>query len=549
MDQCGRAEVGPVLVAKRVPNGLAGPVSVGSTIPLTPPTLFPKTSSVQGYNKRSFLLSLFVAIFLACLLLFPRDDGLRHVGLAFLNAGSAPGSHLSLPKSWGEVYPFSYFEVLKDYDPWFGYDLTLTILASGLRHLPISPLLGQFLLIKTLSLVFSFLFFYLVFRRSGILDNIKDQDTFFIVYALLLLFTAMAFKRILCLRPFAFGTFFLLYAIGQRGILRGLLSSAVLAFFYPYLAWLYTVPVALVHFLKGDRRFALGTISFTALFLYFQPPSFWGFQLAIFRSDVMRGIIGPQIDEFASSMGILFLVYLVGFFIVYPWFSREAKKLDVVNLLIILYLVPSIKHVRYLIDLVLPLVFVSFGRQILMVLLAPYRELIARWKDTVARFREKRRLESAGAGRPRTRSGLKICLAVLYALVAILVIQWNHMEFSSLKRTRAALSVIPTGCLVLTHFNLQYRTLFVRPDLRLIPSCELGFPTDRIRKEYLDFLNEGKVLPLAKKTGAQYFVENKRMYIDPENGCFLRLAGKSGDLRIWEIRPFRDANPVPFDTI
>jgi len=77
----------------------------------------------------------------------------------------------------------------------------------------------------------------------------------------------------------------------------------------------------------------------------------------------------------------------------------------------------------------------------------------------------------------------------------------------------------------------------VRPDLRLIPSCEVGFPIDDIRKEYLDFLNEGKILPLARKTGAQYFLENKRMYIDPQSGCLLRLAGKSSNLRIWQVRP------------
>jgi len=418
---------------------------------------------VKGYNKKSFLLSLCVAVILVCLLLFPLDDGLRHVGLAFLDVGGTPGSEFSLSRSWGEVYPFSYFEVLKDYDPWFGYDLILRILATGITLLPISPLLGQFLLIKTLSIAFSFLFFYLIFRRSSILDDIEDQDTFLLVYALLLLFTAMSFRRILCLRPFAFGTFFLLYAIGQKGILKGLLSSAMLAFFYPYLACLYTLPVALAHSLKGDRRFALGTISFTVLFLYFQPSSFWGFQLALFKSDLMRGIIDPQINEFVSGFTLLFFVYLVGFFILYPSFSRKAKELGFVNLLVIFYLVPSIKHIRYFIDLVLPLLFLSFGREILMVLLAPYRKLTAHWGDTFARFRQSRKLASGTTERVRTRFGLRLCLAVLYAIAAVLVIKWNHAEFSALKKTQTALSIIPTGSLVLTHFNLQYRTLFVRP--------------------------------------------------------------------------------------
>jgi hypothetical protein len=116
------------------------------------------------------------------------------------------------------------------------------------------------------------------------------------------------------------------------------------------------------------------------------------------------------------------------------------------------------------------------------------------------------------------------------------------VEFASLKKTQNALSVIPNGCIVLTYFNLQYRMLFVRPDLRLIPSCEVGFPIDSIRKEYLAFLNEGKIIPLAKKTGAKYFLENKKMYINPQDGCLLRLAARSNDVRIWQVQPLPKSN-------
>jgi hypothetical protein len=98
---------------------------------------------------------------------------------------------------------------------------------------------------------------------------------------------------------------------------------------------------------------------------------------------------------------------------------------------------------------------------------------------------------------------------------------------------------------VLTHFNLQYKTLFVRPDLRLIPSCEVGFAVNSIRKEYLDFLNEGKIVPLATKTGAQYFLENKKMYINPEDGCLLRLVGRRGGMRIWKVQALSESNTAP----
>jgi hypothetical protein len=95
---------------------------------------------------------------------------------------------------------------------------------------------------------------------------------------------------------------------------------------------------------------------------------------------------------------------------------------------------------------------------------------------------------------------------------------------------------------VLTYFNLQYKILYLRPDLRIIPSCEIGFPKESIRKEYLDFLNEGEILPLARKTNARFLLERKNMYINPKDGEFLRLVKRKHNLRIWEITGSSEAN-------
>jgi hypothetical protein len=137
--------------------------------------------------------------------------------------------------------------------------------------------------------------------------------------------------------------------------------------------------------------------------------------------------------------------------------------------------------------------------------------------------------------RERVNINLKPYLVILYVIVSILVIQLNHKEFSSLREFQADLSVIPTGSTLLTHFDLQYKILYVRPDLRIIPSCEIGFPKDSIRKEYVDFLNEGEFLSLARKTNARFLLERKNMYINPKNGGSLRLVRKSNDLRIWKV--------------
>ena len=80
---------------------------------------------------------------------------------------------------------------------------------------------------------------------------------------------------------------------------------------------------------------------------------------------------------------------------------------------------------------------------------------------------------------------------------------------------------IPEGSLILTSFNLQYQTLYTRPDLRIIPSCEMGFSKEKISKEYVQFFNSGFITPLSHKVGVEYFLENKDIYINPKQGSSL----------------------------
>ena len=97
------------------------------------------------------------------------------------------------------------------------------------------------------------------------------------------------------------------------------------------------------------------------------------------------------------------------------------------------------------------------------------------------------------------------------------------------------MSPIPEKSLVLTNFNLQYKILFLRPDLRLIPSCEVGFTRDAISEEYIDFLNEGMLRQISQKTGAKYLLKNKAMDINPEDGKFLQLLKTNGALKLYRI--------------
>lgn len=488
--------------------------------------------------QRAFVICLFIMVFLTCLLRFPMDDSLRHVGLAFGNF-----------TSWGDAYPFSIFAEFKDYNPWFGYDLSLRLIASALKQLPtsfISLLTLKFLLTKTLSLLFALGFFYLVLVKSSLLDYTKDRDSFTLVLIILLAFLAFPLSRIVIARPFALGTFFLIYSADQKGIARGFLSSLVLAFFYPYLCWFYILPVAFAHLIKGDKKFALGGISFIILFLFLQPTSFWGFQVALVKSDIVRGAINAKIREFHSTLKFLpFYIYLAGFIIFYPKFSKDVRRLSYLNILILIYLVPALKYLRYFYDLTLPLLFISFGKELIQIMDEPYRKLIASWGKTVqggfkkikstinikaVKIRDAKRTKRAGPGR-----SLKPYITISYILIFAFIIHFNIGQIRSLKGLQDTLAPVPAESLILTSFNLQYEALYLRPDLQVIPSCEMGFAGRDISKEYVNFFNDGLIRPLSGKTGADYFLENRKTYVNPQDGKFLKLIEENHRFKLWKI--------------
>jgi hypothetical protein len=485
--------------------------------------------------KKIFKLALLIIILLNIFYVFPPDDGLRHVGLAFSNF-----------TSWGDVYPFSIFEEFKDYDPWFGYDLALRAIAGILKHLPIPLLTLKFFLTKSISFLLSLIFFFLVLNRSGICSEVKDRRAFTLAIICVVALLSFPFFRIMIARPFVFGTFFLIYSVGQKGILRGFLSSLFLAFFYPYLCWFYILPVALTHYIRGDRKFALGAISLIVIFLLIQPASFWGFQIALVNSDIVRDAIDTKIGEFISILKLLpFYLYLAGFIIIFPYFKENSRRLNYVNVLMLLYIIPSLKYNRYFFDIILPLLFISFGSEIVHVFLEPYQKLISSWKTVIKAWLKNVKTsikwitKEAGKTRPETNPkpgrSLKPYIVVTYLIICSLLFHINSGQIGSLKDFRDELSPIPEKSLVLTNFNLQYKILFLRPDLRLIPSCELGFTRDAISKEYISFLNEGMLSQISQKTGAKYLIESKDIYINPREGKFLKLLKTDDTLKLWRI--------------
>lgn len=493
------------------------------------------------YGKALYLMAIIVSVTVS-IYSFPSDDGLRHVGAA-----------IGTDRSWGEIYPYSIFEQLGDYNPWFGYDALLRVMAEAAGPWAASSVGIKVGIVKFLSMVFLFIYFWLVLKRSGLPDAVDDRDGFTLAVMLIILLLVFSTKRISMIRPFAFGTFYLLYSVGQKGAMKGFLASLVLSFFYPYLSWFYCLPVAFAHYFRGDKRYAGGTTLFILLFLGAQPSSFWGFQAELFRSDAIRETIRYKISEFRPTWEyISFYVYLFLFLGLYPLFPARTRRLTCSKLLLLLYLVPGLKYVRYFIDILLPLAVVAFGRDMLNLLLAPSRRWAISWREAIYHHWMQIRppLHEVVSGREAEKApgkrqiNLKPFIAAGYLMLLGLMAVASSRQVSQLISFKEGLAPIPSNALVLSSFNLQYKTLFLRPDLRIIPSCEIGFASRDVSTEYLEFFNSGRIAPLASETGVRYFLDNRAAYISPDTGDILRRLKETEPFTLWYVAlPEEESKP------
>ena len=489
---------------------------------------------MNAYGRSLYLVAAVISVTVS-LYSFPPDDGLRHIGVAFTDFSS-----------WGEVYPYSVFEKFGDYDPWYGYDMTLRLFAKAAGHLPGSQVAAKVGVVKVASFIFLSVFFVLILKQSEMPGAVNDRNGFTLAVIIMVFFLFFPIKRIALIRPFAFGTFYLLYSIGRKGWLNGAFSSLILTFFYPYLSWFYILPAAFAHFIKGDRRFAGGAALFILLFAAVQPLSFWGFQVELFRSAGVRQTIELSISEFVPTWRyVSFYVYLATFLILFPLLSASARRLNYTSLLLLIYLYPAMKHVRYFIDIMLPLALTCFGRGMLDLLLTPYGRWLELWKRTA--WDQWKTIRSVlpmcsvvkandHDATEKTDIKLKPYLAAGYLMLIGLLALASTKQVSKLRSFQEGLTPIPHNAMVLSSFNLQYKTLFLRPDIRLIPSCELGFAGGYIADEYREFFNEGMVAPLAKKVGARYFLDNRSMYVNPTQGDRLYPHGVHDPFKLWLIR-------------
>lgn len=451
---------------------------------------------------------------------FPEDDGLRHVGLAF-----------GEPRSWGDVYPHSVFAEHAGYDPWWGYDRALRGVAAAARLFPVPRIAAAIAVVKLLALGFLAGFLLLSVRRSGLEREVRSPAGLAAAAALVAAFLGIPAARILALRPFAFGSLYLLLALPGGGALLGIVAAGALAALYPYLFWVYTLPVGVAHLLKGDRRFGAGTLVLTAAVAAAQPPGFRGLLAGLARAEAVRASLAPGITEFKSLAAepLLAAAAVLVLLCALPSFPA-ARRLGVPQLLMIFFAPASVRYVRYLIDVELVLLFVIFGAAMTSALAGRLERIGSFW---AAQARRARLALAPRAVRPAAANGgafrARPLIAALGVAVLALAAVHEARRIREVGRLAQALETVPAGSLVLADFNLQYRLLFARPDLRVVPSCELGFASDAILPAYRAYFNEGDPCALAHAVGAGWFVGPAVPALAPErSGCLgPRSAGGS----------------------
>jgi hypothetical protein len=201
--------------------------------------------------------------------------------------------------------------------------------------------------------------------------------------------------------------------------------------------------------------------------------------------------------------------------------------------------------IRTFIDMFLPLAFVTYSKSFIAILNPKLSSTKVYWKTFLGEVRSEvfaklpqrilirlKRIENSGR---RSDISPKPIILILFAVVFAFMLKINFDQLKAINETEELLSNIPRNSTILSSFNQQYDILFVRPDLKIIPSSEIGMPSHSIRDEYILFFKSGQFKNLASKTSASYLIEANEIYLDPRESQFLQFLGNYNKMKIWKI--------------
>ena len=141
-------------------------------------------------------------------------------------------------------------------------------------------------------------------------------------------------------------------------------------------------------------------------------------------------------SEFASASDQVFLIgfYVVMWLVLVPFLSTAVKRLRVEHILLVLFIPPSLKYIRYFVDVELCLLFVIYGGELVRVARAPLGRVAGYWRGVALSGLERWAKQETQSGEAATapdsgrRRSLLPIIASLYALllVALGVVSYGH---------------------------------------------------------------------------------------------------------------------------
>lgn len=314
----------------------------------------PLTDKLRGYHGFYALFLIFITGMIVISHPHPIDDFNRHI--RYLDYAKLGG--------YAYMFPFSKFQVFK-LNPWYGFD----ILAGLTKNY-----FGSDTTIAIFEVMMMSLFII------ALLINIKehDNDSVPVICFLIALFLTTQ-DRITLIRPCILMAILFLIAIKGKGIIAGLIYSIITGILY-YLFWFYTFPILIVHILKGNKKFALGTAIGTGIAIAVWTGITDGRYLTLIYETAIAGgkRNGILIEE--TLLPIVFIFSPMVFLLIAGAVVTYYREKDIDKFgILILVTTPLIYQVRYFIDITLPLLFlyvINHNRHIIFQVIHKYKTVV-----------------------------------------------------------------------------------------------------------------------------------------------------------------------------
>jgi hypothetical protein len=454
--------------------------------------------AMSSFTKKEFISTyllygtvlLLVGTLIYAIRPYPVDDFLRHIRYADYKPMGG----------YSFMFPYSYFETFR-FNPWYGFDLLAGLAKNAL---------GLDNAVIAYEIVFTCIY------MIGLLVNFKTtkkSSLFSVTLIILFIFMSYGFYRIGLIRPAILISVFLLFGLIGKRFVSGLLLAIASGFFY-WLFWFYTIPLALAHYLKGSRNFALGVFTGTAIALLswgvFTDLEYVRVVASIF-STIISGRDNIVIGENIFSLGRLATPVIFLTVSLFIFTAKVRKEVDVV-FLIIIFTLPLAIQIRYFLDVSLPL----------MVIYTVNNNL-----DLIESFTEhvKPTIEAFG-------------------IIAMVMITPPMLERSVKGKDVFTLKPlnIPVGSIVFTdNLPLNFHAIFYNPlPIRVIPSAEIGW-NDTATKKAVKQLSDK---PAIDDSFCPYFKAYRVNYVISEKnaiaGCLefdkVLFSNTNKNITLWQVK-------------